>query len=117
MKLLSTSAYELLSLIDEHTKWAGDTRPGNTLTVYWVPRAGPQYVKALGGKGIRVGGAGDAAIIRKLVRLGLVTPQPVTKYACAITEEGMLALEHYRERCVYDENGHFPPIPLVTEDD
>lgn len=95
--------YRLLALIDESTTWEGDTRPGVNLTCYWVPRVRPQYAKCLL-EPVSVSGSGDANMIKGFERKGLITFQPVTKYACAITEQGILELERYREAYIYPES-------------
>jgi hypothetical protein len=103
---LSASAYELLTLIDEATKWEGDQRPGAKILRYWVPKATSEYSLTLK-KTVYISGPGDASIIRSLRRHGLVKQEPLVDYACSITEEGILALEEYREKHVYVE-GRIP---------
>jgi len=96
MKSLSHKAYPLLSLIADYTKHDDN---GN-LTSYWVPQATAQWSPTLK-RTVYVSGAGDAAAINGFVRNGWVVPQRVAKYACALTEDGLIALENYREKYVY----------------
>ena len=114
---LSLRSYELLALIDENTAWEGDIRPGDKLIRYWVPRGFPQYLfchKRM----ILVGGPGDASAIKALIKKRLVDPQPVADYSCSITEEGICALEDYREKYLYDASGHIriDHAPAPAED-
>ena len=99
-------AMKLLILIDEHTKRAED----GTLERFWIPSAYTQYIHfsrydASGHlpediTAIGVSGSGDAARLKFLERHGYIS-RPKTSlngpYIYAITEEGKLEIERYRE--------------------
>ena len=102
---INKSQHDLLTLIDDHTKWEGDERPGQKLVHYWVPDR--DWSKTLN-RHIRVGGSGDASMIRGFMRNGFVTPmEQAVKYGCAITGLGMVVLQRYREANIY-VNGKWP---------
>jgi len=109
-KQLSQRAYEILTVIDDHTKWEGDTRPGSSLSRYWYPPLDTcnNWSETLG-RNVYISGSGDCAILRSFARKGLTKsiPNMIREYACHITEDGMIALERFREESVYVD-GRFP---------
>ncbi len=96
MKKLSHRAKLLLWIVYEHTDKDWST---GELKRFFVPSAYPYSVPGLD-YGTTVSGSGDAAILRSLERTGLIE-RPRTnlsqKYVYAITEEGLMMVESYRE--------------------
>ena len=96
MKRLTSEQHELLSLIKERT----DRDDSGNLKSFFYPHK-DQWCDALK-KTIAVDGAGCASMIKSFIRNGLVVkPNNETRgawsYCAAITEDGILAIEEYRE--------------------
>jgi hypothetical protein len=89
----------LLILVDEATRWDGDTRPGQGVPTHFVPGKNGNWSEFFQ-RHEHVSGSGDAASFHALERRGLIRPHPKygrTSYWYAITEEGILQAEKARE--------------------
>ena len=101
MAMITEKQYRILQLIDQDTTWAGSERPGFELTGYFIPK---YYHWSSELKDyVNISGPGDAAIIRSLFKAGLARSyaKEIHPYAAVITENGMVALEEYRQQHVY----------------
>ncbi len=94
---LSARAWEILLVIDERTKFDDNGK----VTMFWCPgdlRGASDHCDRLN-RYININGAGDARIIKSLAAKGLVAMKTALgPYACAITEDGRLAIEQAFEK-------------------
>jgi len=93
---LSDRAYLLLQLVDDHTVWEGDERPGTVLRMYFTPQPKDMWSETLHAV-VNPWGVGDSAIFKSLERKGLVRAVILAPYSYVITEEGILALAKRKE--------------------
>ncbi len=93
---LSARAWEILLVIDERT----ERDDSGELKRFWCPGrldGISDYCVRLN-RFININGSGDSRIIKSLAEKGLVEMKPVHPYACAITEDGRLAIEQALEK-------------------
>ena len=105
---LTDNQYELLTLIDERTTWDGDERPGTNLHSYFIPKRTCNWSSTLK-RDVLISPQTVAAGLKALEKRGFIQRITVAdRYGAAITEGGMVALEEYREKYIYNEGGRFP---------
>ena len=94
---MTPKQHEFLSLICDATQHEGDCTD-NPLSRFWYPHTGNQWCKALK-RDVWVDGAGVAKTLRSLEAKGWTKSHPnLHRYSYSITENGRVALEHYREQ-------------------
>ena len=104
---LTERQYEILTLIDEATHWAGSERPGTQLRLYFIPRRRETWCSTLR-KTVWLEPQTLELTFRAFERKRLIARiTKADRFGAAITEQGMIALEEYREKNVY-VNGRMP---------
>lgn len=95
-KMMTEMQHEVASLVADNCEWK-DGCTDNELVRFWVPQDRTQYCTSLD-KHVSVYGAGYISCLRAMERKGWLKAVAGIQYAYAITEEGLLQIEKYREQ-------------------
>jgi hypothetical protein len=120
MARLSDRAEMVMGYIRESCRFAAD----GSVERYMIPQADYYYGTIYGEslrEGFRLTGSGDALIVKALAAAGLIRMMPAggNKYACVITEAGMVRYEEIAARRreiqrTIGMDGDEPTTPLLA---